>query len=461
MSLFSANFVLLFMLFLTLYRVTLGIKWLNLLILFGFNCLVLYSFSPVFLMINLCFGLSVFVFGRLINLLKSRFLLILGLFLVVINLCFFKYYDFLKVNFISVFEFLEFNGLSSEILFPIGISFYSFAGITYLVSSYRDKIKPNLFKTLIYFSFFATLISGPIFRSKAFFEALENRAFSLKISEKQKSFMVLIFALISLAIIKKLLLANTLNNAIMPLFSSSADYQVGELILGLLGYSFLLYFDFSGYVNLVQAFGLLIGIKLPENFNKPFMAKNLKEFWGRWHISLSTFIKDYIYIPLGGNRCGILVQNFNVIIAFFISGIWHGNTLSFAFWGLMHAFGVVFLNLTKRFDILKFDYLKIVATFLFVSFAWVFFASKSTGGSFLYLHFMLTKPLEFNICELFWLVAILLFLYIYPKINALLILQKFYHKIPVILYPFVFAVFLVGIYILMPSGMPNFIYQDF
>lgn len=438
MSLFSVEFSILFLLFLSLYWVVLD-KFKKPLLL-AFSYAFLYLIKPEFLLINFVFGLVVYLFGRLLLVFNSKILLFFGISFVVLTLSFFKYNEFFMLNF-SLAEFIM----------PLGISFYSFCAITLLVLCYKGRVKTlNLMTTLLYLSFFITITSGPIFRYDEF----------EKETQKSPKFgnLNLILALIVLASFKKLLIANHLFSILNPTLISPENSDFLTLINTLFGYSFLLYCDFSGYIDLVTALALMVGITLPKNFDKPFISLNVKEFWARWHITLGKFFKDFVYIPLGGNRHGVFRTNINVILVFLISGFWHGNTLSFIVWGLCHGFFVVINNITKNYDILKFDYLKILTTFIVVSLTWVFFA---TENSLLYIDALLNSQILYSPTNIATIVFIVIFIYIYPKFSILNLLKNLFDKTPCFLLPLIFAIIFSILYKFMPSGMPNFIYQGF
>ncbi|QKF63954.1 MBOAT family O-acyltransferase [Campylobacter corcagiensis] len=438
MSLFSAEFLVLFLLFLSLYWVVLDSFKKPLLLVFSYT--MLYLIKPEFLLINFVFGLVVYIFGRLLLLFNSKILLFLSIAFVILTLSFFKYNEFFMLNFALC-----------EIIMPLGISFYSFCSITLLVLCYKNEIKElKLTSTLLYLSFFITITSGPIFRYDEFEKEISK---SPKFGDLN-----LILALIVLACFKKLLVANHLFSILNPTLISPANSDFLTLINTLFGYSFLLYCDFSGYVDLVTALALMLGITLPKNFNKPFVSLNVKEFWNRWHITLGRFFKDFLYIPLGGNRRGAFRTNLNVLLVFLVSGFWHGNTFSFIIWGLCHGLFVVFNNITKNYNIPKFDYLKMLTTFIFVSLAWVFFA---TENSFLYIESLINSEILYTPVNIGIMAFMAIFIYIYPKFNTLNLLKSIFDKIPSYLLPFIFAIIFSILYKFMPSGMPNFIYQGF
>lgn len=454
MNFFSVEFCVVFLLFLPLYWLSIEKKQLNKIILLLFSYLLIVSFSKYYLLINFIFSSLVFLFGKIIQRYKNKISLACSLIFIVGLLAYFKFHPILEEFFSylideNVFSYL----LKGEILLPLGISFYSFMAITYLVGTYKDEVvNPTYLDTLIFLSFFATVVSGPIFRASHFFIQLN--------SKKEFKKPNLILSLITIAIVKKILISNHLSNILPPIFENPEIYSSNELILAPFGYSFMLYCDFSGYVDLMMAIGLMIGFSIPKNFNKPYQARDLREFWSSWHISLTTFIRDYIYIPLGGNKKGVIRTQINVFMAFIISGIWHGVGLGFVIWGALHALGIIFLNLTKNMRFFKNEFTKRVVTFTYVSICWIFFVMdfESTNG---YIWHILHNDFILNGDFLKILFLISLFIFLYPKFQIKKILILFYKKFSNYEKIVIIVFFLIAVYYFMPSGMPNFIYQGF
>lgn len=442
MSLFSVEFIFCFLVFWLIYYIFKFSIFIQKLLILGFSYLFLFAINPIFLLINFVFTLIIYLFSRLI--LKFNFAFVLSIIFIILNLAFFKYKGYFGFEFKN--EFLNTN------IFPLGLSFYSFMAITYLYSVKIGELKPKFIDSFVFLSFFVTIVSGPILRAKEFFKTLNER----KVFEYSN----LIFTLILMAFFKKLILANHLFNYLTPIFNNINSYNFLELFSSLYLYSLLLYFDFSSYVDFVLALGLMCGFKPPKNFNRPFLATDLKEFWRRWHISLMSFFKDYIYIKLGGSRCGNLKTQRNILIVFMLSGIWHGGGLSFFIWGLLHGVCVVLLNLKKNFDILKFDILKRFITFSFLSFIWVFFIFKFDDS----IGFIanLSELKEFEILHfLAFIFLIFVFLYLYEKINFYEILMFIFDSLNIFFIIIFLFISFLSIYFLMPSGMPEFIYQGF
>ena len=250
----------------------------------------------------------------------------------------------LNIGLLVVYKYLGFftevingiTGLSLKVIslrLPIGISFFTFQGLSYVIDVYRDKknVQKNLFSVLLYISFFPQLIAGPIVRYKDIAKQINEREFSIdRITRGIKRF---IFGLG-----KKAILANQMGYVADLVFSYSAqDLGMGVSWLGAICYALQIFFDFSGYSDMAIGLGCIFGFDFKENFNYPYIASSIQDFWRRWHISLSTWFKEYVYIPLGGNRKGKFRTTLNKLIVFFLTGLWHGANFTFIVWGMIHG----------------------------------------------------------------------------------------------------------------------------
>ena len=334
--------------------------------------------EPVYILL-MCFTITVdYVFGliidRQISAGKKKSAKVSLAAAVVINLAllgFFKYANFT----INTVNSLTGAGIAAiKLALPIGISFYTFQSLSYVIDVYRGdtKVQKNILDFGTYVTLFPQLIAGPIVRYRTVAEEMkgrvENRAdFARGISR-------FIFGLG-----KKVLLANNaglLWDSVNALTAS--EMSVGSFWLGILAYTFQIYFDFSGYSDMAIGMGLMFGFHFDENFNYPYMAKSITEFWRRWHISLSTWFKEYVYIPLGGNRAGIVKQIRNIIIVWMLTGFWHGASWNFVAWGLYYG---AILILEKIF-LLKWiektpKFVRHIYTMLLVIIGWVLFSFDS------------------------------------------------------------------------------------
>ncbi len=233
----------------------------------------------------------------------------------------------------------SFNGLTGlsisvpEIALPIGISFFTFQALSYVIDVYRGtvEVQKNYFKVLLYICFFPQLIAGPIVKYRDINDQINEREQSVeKVARGLRRFIC--------GLAKKVLIANTMGAAADAVFNSDVSFlsQLGAWI-GIISYIFQIYYDFSGYSDMAIGLGLMFGFEFKENFNYPYGASSVKDFWRRWHISLSTWFKEYLYIPLGGNRKGKMRAAINRIIVFFCTGLWHGANWTFVLWGLWHG----------------------------------------------------------------------------------------------------------------------------
>lgn len=287
----------------------------------------------------------------------------------------FKYANFIIANINGLNQSLSIPAIpQSHILLPIGISFYTFHSLSYLVDIYHRKTtaQKNIFDLALYISMFSQLIAGPIIRYSDVWQQLNDRTHSLsKFSSGVERFLI--------GLGKKVLLANTFARIADEIFKTDAS-QLNALTawLGIVSYSLQIYCDFAGYSDMAIGLGRLFGFEFKENFNFPYMAKSVKDFWRRWHISLSSFFRDYVYIALGGNKVSVSRTYFNLVFVFFLTGFWHGASWSFVVWGLFH--GLFMLLERMGFDkVLEKMWAPLanLYTVLVVMFAWVLFRADS------------------------------------------------------------------------------------
>jgi len=251
---------------------------------------------------------------------------------IIINLgllCFFKYYGFLVENINGIFH----SSLQiRDIALPIGISFYTFQTLSYVIDVYKGnvKVQNNIINFGAYISMFPQLIAGPIVRYSDIETQLTSRVISFeKIAEGATWFII--------GLGKKVLLANNIGMLFDAVFSTSPDRAVLSTWLGIIAYTFQIYFDFSGYSDMAVGLGKMLGFEFVQNFNYPYISKSATEFWRRWHISLGTWFREYVYIPLGGNRVGVLKHIRNIFVVWILTGFWHGAAWCFVLWGLYYA----------------------------------------------------------------------------------------------------------------------------
>ncbi len=257
-----------------------------------------------------------------------------------------------------------------DILLPIGISFYTFHTITYIVDSYRRTITPtkNFFELACYVCLFPQLVAGPIVRFRQIESDLENLGQADRVHNLDRG-----WSFFAIGMMKKVLLADSIARIINPALAGYAQLSTFDTWLCVLGYTYQLYFDFSGYSDMAVGLGLLFGLRLPQNFNSPYKSVDIVDFWRRWHISLSTCLRDYLYIPLGGNRKGELKTYRNLLITMLLGGLWHGASWTFVFWGGYHGVLLSLNRLYARPWERVNENLRRAVTFFAVVLGWLFF----------------------------------------------------------------------------------------
>lgn len=277
---------------------------------------------------------------------------------------------------------------TTNIIAPLGISYYTLQVISYIVDVYKGKIEAenNFFKYLLYVMYFPYLFIGPITR----YEDMKDELFKKKKIKIENIYNGVIRILWGLT--KKLVIAGRVGIIINAIASDVSTYKGAYALIAMLLYSIQLYADFSGGIDIVIGGSKMLGINLKENFDSPYLSQSIKEFWRRWHMALSSWLKDYIYIPLGGNRCSKMRNQINVIITFVISGFWHG--MNYLLWGLLHGLLVVYGKILKT----KWKLLNIIITFLLVSILWSFFIWPDTLTSLEMIGSIFTN---FNYIEMF------------------------------------------------------------
>ncbi|MBN2662086.1 MAG: MBOAT family protein [Bacteroidales bacterium] len=268
-----------------------------------------------------------------------------------------------------------------KIILPVGISFFTFQTISYTVDIYRGRVKPvnNILDFGFYVSFFPQLVAGPIVRASEFVPQL-YKDFNLT----KQEFGLAIFMIIN-GLLKKMWISDYIAvNFIDRIFSNPQMYGGIENLLALYGYSIQVYLDFSGYTDIAIGVALLLGFRLPQNFNSPYKAQNTGEFWKRWHISLSSWLKDYLYIPLGGSKKGKFRTNVNLMITMLLGGLWHGASWKFVIWGGLNGIGLVVYKLWLKISPFKNDnrwwvkFYAIFITFNFITFTRIWFRADNT-----------------------------------------------------------------------------------
>ena len=329
----------------------------------------------------------------------------------------FKYYNFFALEFQHGLNLLGLhtNPYLLKVALPIGISFYTFHGMSYVFDIYRGQQKPvrNFVDYAVFVSFFPLLVAGPIERANHLLPQVQ-KARTFRYQQALEGCRLILWGLF-----KKVVIADSIAQVIDPIFTNYTDHSGLTLLLAAIGFSIQIYGDFSGYSDIALGTAKLFGFELLSNFRFPYFSRDVAEFWRRWHISLSSWFKDYLYIPLGGSRVGKYKAVRNTFIIFLVSGFWHGASWNFIVWGFIHACGFLPLLLLKRnrkhlSEVVAQDQLlpnlkelfQMLGTFAFVTFAWIFFRANTLTDATQFLHQLLTNLPQIKAIEgksiLFW-----------------------------------------------------------
>ncbi|MDN3676896.1 MBOAT family O-acyltransferase [Flavobacterium paronense] len=315
----------------------------------------------------------------------------------------FKYYNFFAESFAGAIAKmgLHVNPWTLKVILPVGISFYTFHGLSYVIDIYKDRIKAekNFIDYSVFVSFFPLLVAGPIERATHLLPQIQKkRTFDyLNAVDGLRQILWGLF--------KKIVIADQCAEYANQIFNNSADYSGSTLVLGALFFAFQIYGDFSGYSDIALGTARLFGIDLLRNFSFPYFSRDIAEFWRRWHISLSSWFRDYLYIPLGGSKGGIWIKIRNTFIIFIVSGFWHGANWTFIVWGFLNALyimpSIIFNTNRTNLDIVakgKYlpsfkDVFSITITFGLTVFAWIFFRAQNLAHALTYLSGIFSKSL--------------------------------------------------------------------
>lgn len=367
----STTFIFMFLpILLILYFLIKNIKYKNIILLIF--SLIFYSWGePKYIILMILTVLVAYLFGLLIdkyrkNKKKSKLFLIVSIILILLNLFIFKYLDFSIGIVNSIFK--SNIGLTNLVL-PIGISFYTFQILSYVIDLYRGKVgvQKNYFRLLLYVSFFPQLIAGPIVRYETVEKEISDRTVTLDSFIKG-------FKRFILGLAKKVIIANNVAYFCDFVYSNYSNYGSGILWVAAICYTLQIYFDFSGYSDMAIGLGKMFGFNFLENFNYPYISTSITDFWRRWHISLSSFFRDYVYIPLGGNRVSKIKFIRNIFIVWLLTGIWHGASYNFILWGLYYAILLLIEKLFTGKYIEKMPKIfKIIYSLFFIIIGWVIF----------------------------------------------------------------------------------------
>ena len=310
---------------------------------------------------------------------NNKIYLFIGVIVPLVILGVFKYFNFFCESFSSMFGINETFTLS--VILPVGISFYTFQSLSYTLDVYRkqESCEKSFVKVALYISFFPQLVAGPIVKAKEFIHQLyEDR--NIGWTNFKEGIQPFLFGMF-----KKIVIADNISICVDAVFEAPQNFHAISIIMAVIGYSIQIYCDFSGYSDMAIGTAKILGYDLNRNFNMPYIAKNISNFWKRWHISLSTWLQEYLYISLGGNRKGVLRTYVNLLLTMILGGLWHGASWTFVAWGTLHGVALcthkLWMKITKhdknyRGSVVG-NICSIVGTYLFVSFCWIFFRAEN------------------------------------------------------------------------------------
>ena len=373
-------------------------------ILLMFSVLFYFYGEPKYILLMLIEVLISYVVGLLIDKYKSKNILIIGIFIHVLLFGIFKYFNFIIININNLFH-SNLNLLN--VVLPIGISFYTFQIISYEIDVYNKKVnvQSNILKYFLYVFLFSQLIAGPIVRYQDVNNEIDNRNVTFEMFARGVRRFII-------GLSKKVIIANNLGE-LCNIYLNLGDKSVLFTWIFAISYMLQIYFDFSGYSDIAIGLGKMLGFNFPENFNYPYMAKSITDFWRRWHMTLSSWFRDYVYIPLGGNKKGVLKQIRNILIVWSLTGLWHGASWNFIVWGLY--FGI--LLILEKFILKKYfsnvpKFIKGIYTLFLVMISFVIFQGDSLSSAFNIIKglFGLNGELFINNVTLYYLRGYVLFI---------------------------------------------------
>ena len=407
----SGTFWALFLIFLPIYSMLRNRRLQMTVFVVAFSLFFYYKSSGLFVGLLLATSIVDWIVSRLMVRVRSRggrrWLLALSLCTSLGILAYFKYANFFLWNINAM---VDGNFQPLELILPVGISFYTFQSVSYIVDVYKGRVAPTStwLDYAFFLSFFPALVAGPIVRADYFLPQIR------KVHHATRREVWFGLWLILLGVVKKAIIADYIAQYNDLIFDAPGAYSGFETLMGIIGYTMQIYCDFSGYSDMAIGISLIMGFRLAKNFNFPYKARNLTDFWRRWHISLSTWLRDYIYIPLGGNRKGKTRTYLNNFATMVIGGLWHGAAWRFVFWGAMHGAGLAVHKasrpgLGRIGDAWPVRALSWLLTMIFVMVLWVFFRADSwSDATTIITHvatdFDLAYAIPFASARMIWLI---------------------------------------------------------
>lgn len=379
-------------------------RWFHLLVA---SCIFYMYFIPIYIVILFATIIIDYIAGILIEDAEGqrrKAFLVMSLVANIGVLAVFKYYNFFVTNIIDAFHLggMNINIPLLTIALPIGLSFHTFQAMSYTIEVYRgnQKAERHFGIYALYVMFYPQLVAGPIERPQNVLHQFHERQ-HLDYDNIARGLRLMLWGMV-----KKVVIADRLSLYSAPVFNHPQDQSATSLAIATIFFSFQIFCDFSGYSDIAIGAARVMGFKLMTNFNKPYHSRSISEFWKRWHISLSTWFKDYLYITLGGNRVALPRVYFNLFFVFLVSGFWHGANWTFIIWGALHGFYLVFAlatkdvraNLTKAIGLSRFPaidgFFDVLITFVLAAFAWIFFRANNVHDSFVIVRKLADLPAE-------------------------------------------------------------------
>jgi D-alanyl-lipoteichoic acid acyltransferase DltB (MBOAT superfamily) len=399
---------------------------------------------------------------------RRRFLLVLALAGNIGVLAYFKYYGFFvdSTQNLATIVGLDLPFSVKTVVLPVGISFYTFMAISYVVDAYRGEFKPtSLEKFAVYLAFFPHLVAGPIVRPGELIPQLDTPRDPRRVDTSRA------FYLIATGLFKKVVIANYLAASIVDdVFGAPEQHSSLELLIGVYAYAVQIYADFSGYTDMAIGIALLLGFKFPQNFDSPYAATSIQDFWRRWHMTLSRWLRDYLYIPLGGNRKGTIFTYRNLMLTMLIGGLWHGAAWTFVVWGGIHGGALCFERwwqsrpgyVPRASTFWSRTWARIL-TFQVVCLAWIFFRADSFGTAWEIITGLFTRwgePSPLVTGGVLLAIAVGIGSQYLPARVPRLVMARF-SRLPVAGQAVVLALALVLTSVMGPEGVAPFIYFQF
>lgn len=466
----SALFLGLFLVFYFIYILSRKTHYFRISYVVLFSLFFYYKCSGIYFLLLIFSSVVDYSLSRLIfeeqKQVYRKFYLILSLLINLGMLVYFKYTNFFIGNFNSLFDgTMKFE----DIILPVGISFYTFQTLSYTIDVYRKELEPtkSFVDFLFFVSFFPQLVAGPIVRASDFIPQIYERL-NLTKEDFNRALLLIIGGLIKKAVISDYISSNFVDRV----FDAPNSYSAFENLMASYGYAIQIYCDFSGYSDIAIGLALLMGFWLPDNFRTPYQSGSITEFWRRWHISLSSWLRDYLYISLGGNRKGKFRTYFNLFMTMLLGGLWHGASWKFVVWGVLHGSALVvekffgqFIKLPKNAFV---RVIQVILTFHFVVFCWLFFRAKDFTTAFDVIENIGQLTFDLNQWQtiiigyknVFLLIAIGVLWHLMPT-KILSTIQMTFNKIPFIGKAIVLGLIYWLIYATASADAQPFIYFQF